>query len=445
MGKVYIVHCIDTEGPLYESLEATFQRLKNIFEIDIEPTEENLKKLQEESINLGGKEKEVSKALDNSLLSTYRNFSEIEYMLQKLNSRPFREELLDSSGNGWVCSWFCMEHVGFQGENPRMRVAGWHSIYDWYAKKIGYSFGDIIGWHYHPLPVNGDYNACGINYVASGNVFQILARNVIDRQFFPAIYRPGFHAERPDSHWLLEQWIPFDYANQSVLDNVQYEQRDIINGRFGNWGGAPTSWEPYHPDHEDYRKIGNCKRVIARCLNMNTRMRNITLRDFEQAFAEAQLGKTQLVSFTDHDFRDICYDVDLMRKMLTEVIHRYPGVQFEFCNALEGMRKYFKLEKVSCELKAELQFRRNEMSIMSGKNIFGAQPFFCIKLFGGRYFWSNLDFVGENKWSFVFDRDSVELDQIEKIGIAANSTSGVTDVIVIEVRTGVIQRKVLNA
>ncbi len=445
MGKVYIVHCIDTEGPLYESLDATFERLKNIFDIDIEPTEENLKKLQEESISLGGKEKEVSKALDNSLLSTYRNFSEIEYMLQKLNSRPFREELLDSSGNGWVCSWFCMEHVGFQGENPRMRVAGWHSIYDWYVKKIGYSFGDIIGWHYHPLPVNGDYNACGINYVASGNVFEILARNVIDRQFFPAIYRPGFHTERPDSHWLLEQWIPFDYANQSVLDNVQYEQRDIINGRFGNWGGAPTSWEPYHPDHADYRKIGNCKRVIARCLNMNTRMRNITLRDFEQAFAEAQLGKTQLVSFTDHDFRDICYDVDLMRKMLTEVIHRYPGVQFEFCNALEGMRKYFKLETVSCELKAELQFERNEMSIMSGKNIFGAQPFFCIKLFGGRYCWSNLDFVGENKWSFVFDRDSVELDQIEKIGIAANSTSGVTDVIVIEVRTGVIQRKVLNA
>lgn len=78
MGKVYIVHCIDTEGPLYETLEATFERLRNIFEIEIEPTEENLRKLQEERISLGGKEKEVSKALDNSLLSTFRNFSDIE-------------------------------------------------------------------------------------------------------------------------------------------------------------------------------------------------------------------------------------------------------------------------------------------------------------------------------------------------------------------------------
>ena len=65
-------------------------------------------------------------------------------------------------------------------------------------------------------------------------------------------------------------------------------------------------------------------------------------------------------------------------------------------------------------------------------------------MFGGRYIWSNLDFIGENEWSFVFDQDSVELDQIEKIGIAANSTSGVTEVIVIEVKTGVIRRKVLN-
>lgn len=445
MGKVYIVHCIDTEGPLYETLEATFERLRNIFEIEIEPTEENLRKLQEERISLGGKEKEVSKALDNSLLSTFRNFSDIEKMLQKLNGKAFREGLLDSSGKGWVCSWFCMEHVGFQGENPRMRVAGWHSIYDWYVNKIEYSLGDIVGWHYHPLPVNGDYNACGVNYVGSGNVFEILARNVIDRQFFPAIYRPGFHTERPDSHWLLEQWIPFDYANQSVLENVQYEQRDMKNGRLGNWVGAPTSWEPYHPDYADYRKKGDCKRVIARCLNMNTRMRNITPEDFEQAFAEAESGESQLVSFTDHDFRDICYDVDLMRKMLTEVIYKYPEVQFEFCNALEGMRKYFNLEAASCNLSVELQNERKCMSITADKNIFGTQPFFCVKLFGGRYVWSNLDFIDDNKWSFTFDRDSVELDQIEKIGIAANSTSGVTDIIVIEIRTGAIQRKVLNS
>ena len=31
---VYIVHSIDTEGPLYESLEAKFERIKDLFGID---------------------------------------------------------------------------------------------------------------------------------------------------------------------------------------------------------------------------------------------------------------------------------------------------------------------------------------------------------------------------------------------------------------------------
>ena len=35
---VYVVHCVDTEGPLHESVEATFERLKAIFGIDLEPS-----------------------------------------------------------------------------------------------------------------------------------------------------------------------------------------------------------------------------------------------------------------------------------------------------------------------------------------------------------------------------------------------------------------------
>lgn len=444
MAEVYIVHCIDTEGPLYEALDATFDRLKQIFDIDVEASENNLKKLQSGEMDLGGIEKEVARTLDKSLLSTYKNFSEIESMLKRLNSRKFREELTDSNNEGWKCSWFCMDHVGFFGENPRMRIAGYHSIYDWYLQKIEYSYDDIIQWHYHPLSINGDYNACGMNYVASTNVFEVLARKVIDRKFFPAVYRPGFHTERPDLHWLLEQWIPFDYANQATISIDKTEQKDMENGRFGNWVGATTSWKPYHPDFEDYRKEGNCKRTIARCLNMNTRIRNINEQDFEQAFREARGGAKQLLSFTDHDFRDVCYDIHLMKKMIVNTIKKYPDVQFEFCNALEGMRRYFDLEIKSCSLEARFDLESRNIAINADKNIFGVQPFFCLKLFGGKYIWSNLDFVGEHKWSFVFDRDSVEIGFVEKIGIAANSTSGVTDVIVVDVKTKSIEKKILN-
>ena len=39
---LYVVHCVDTEGPLYEDISAHFQQLKRVFGIDVEPTRENL-------------------------------------------------------------------------------------------------------------------------------------------------------------------------------------------------------------------------------------------------------------------------------------------------------------------------------------------------------------------------------------------------------------------
>ncbi len=58
---VNIVHCVDTEGPLYESLPATFERLREIFDVNLEATPENLRRLQNREINLGELEDDVAK------------------------------------------------------------------------------------------------------------------------------------------------------------------------------------------------------------------------------------------------------------------------------------------------------------------------------------------------------------------------------------------------
>ena len=52
---VHIVHCIDTEGPLYESIDATFKRINDVFGLKLEPSLETLKKLQNKKISLEGK------------------------------------------------------------------------------------------------------------------------------------------------------------------------------------------------------------------------------------------------------------------------------------------------------------------------------------------------------------------------------------------------------
>ena len=68
-STVYVVHCIDTEGPLYESIEVTFQRLKEIFGLDLKPNQATLKKLQNAEIDLGGIEQAVQRVVNPDLLN----------------------------------------------------------------------------------------------------------------------------------------------------------------------------------------------------------------------------------------------------------------------------------------------------------------------------------------------------------------------------------------
>ena len=75
---VYIVHAVDTEGPLYESTKATFERLNATFGIKLEPTHENLVKLRNKEIVLDGIEDEVYKFLDPALQNYIDTWDKIE-------------------------------------------------------------------------------------------------------------------------------------------------------------------------------------------------------------------------------------------------------------------------------------------------------------------------------------------------------------------------------
>jgi hypothetical protein len=236
-------------------------------------------------------------------------------MLDYFDSNDFKIKLLDSFNQPWKFNWFCLDHVGFRGENPRRRDAGDHKVFDFYSKRYSHNALHEISWHYHPLPINGNFHGSGVTYLNSGNIFNIICKKIIEREWFPSSYRPGFHTERPDSHWFLEQWIPFDYGNQSLLkeDNLQ---PDLSHGRYGDWQGAPTDWTYYHPSHDCYKKRGNCKRYIMRCLNMESRIRCIDQKEVDNAFSRARTQDDTILAFTNHDFRDMKSEVEKIYNML---------------------------------------------------------------------------------------------------------------------------------
>ena len=130
---MYIVYCIDAEGPVYESLDATFERVSEIFGVDVEPSQQNLIKLQKGDIPQISRKKRdaIMKMVSPDRLSLNADWSSIDKTISKVICPKVRNKLLDSYGNGYIYNWFCVDMVGFE-TNPRRRAFGYHQMYEYY-------------------------------------------------------------------------------------------------------------------------------------------------------------------------------------------------------------------------------------------------------------------------------------------------------------------------
>lgn len=443
---VYVVHCVDTEGPLYEAFDTPFKQIKDKFGIEIAATEENLIKLRNGEMDLNGKEASIMNLVDIHKAAINGNWDILKNSLSKITNDEFRNRLCDSSGNGWIYSWFCLDHVGFKGKNPRRRDVGHHKIFDRYTEMVNeQKKGDIVQFHHHPISHSGNFNECGTAYWGRGTLNEILTRKVLDRFWFPTAYRPGFHTERPDSHWFLEQWIPFDYGNQSI-DGVDTDQPDLELGRFGDWRSAPLEWKPYHPSYKSYQEKGECNRWITRCLNMYARLREIKETDVADAFKEARNFGNSILAFTDHDFKDMEFDINRVRGFIKKIHERYKDVKFEFTDAITAMRKCCNLKESELELDCCLIQEKEKMKLLvkTNKTIFGSQPYLAIKTIDGIYIWDNFDFGTNNTWHYTFDNETIPFWGVEKIGVASNNTYGRCEIMRYTAQSEYWEKVILN-
>jgi len=440
---VHIVHCIDAEGPLYESLDAKFDRLQNILGITgIEHTKDNLDKLISGEIDIGCKNDLVRQVFSSHLSQYMDTWDKLDAMLAHAMSEAFRMKVTDSFGGPYLYNWFCVDHVGYDA-NPRRRSLGYHVIFDHYRDLLKQQdgFQDGLHWHFHPMSIYREAHRCGTSLINSPHVFETLTRRIIERRWFPSCVRAGFQTERPDIHWFLEQYIPFDFSNTSTEDMVELEmQADLAYGRFSDWRLAPKDWGVYNPSHDNYQIPGQCRRWIARALNVLNRFAGINKHEVEKAFVHAQRGEPTLLAIASHDFRDLTTEVTHFRNLLLEVKARYPNVKFKFCEAGEAFRAvaYRDITDSSLELKLELHRdvsgkpRFLAIETVQGQ-VFGPQPFLAIKTRSQRFIHGNLDFGTDLKsWHYVFDAETVLPDDVAAVGVGANDRYGNTFVEVIQ-------------
>ena len=430
-GIVYIVHCIDTEGPLYESLKETFSRIKRFTGKTIAPSIETLRKIQNQEIDFDGKEDVVAFTFSERNLSYKKNWGEIDEMLERITCEKFRNKYKDSFGGGYKYNWFVMDWANYQ-INPRCRDQGYNNIYNHYRdfydiKKLD-KFGDEFQFHAHPMSLNHEAHKCATSYLNSPHIYESLCHRIIDCGEFPSCFRPGFHTERPDSNWFLEQFIPFDFANQSIqLTDNDKQQKDLTEGRFGDWRRAPSDWSFYHPDIDDYQVAGNCRRTIFRCLNVGTRLRLITQEEVDKAFARAANGLDTVLAFCDHDYREMSYDIEEVYGRIRNACQKYPDIQYKNSGAQEAAIAVLDLKSEPFDLKCEIKKDNGitRLCVEATSDTFGPQPFLAIKTKSGKYFMDNFDFQEPHRfWTYTFDEHSILIDDVEKIGIASNSMHG---------------------
>lgn len=449
-GTVYIVHAVDTEGPLYEGLEATFNQLNEQFGVKLTPSRTNVEKLRAKTIDLDGKEEAVSYFMRSDRIDTYNEtWADIDDMHAVFMSDEWRNKLLDSDGKPYVVSWYCMDHVGFN-YNPRRRAMGYHEVFKYYESKIE-EFGrirDQIYWHYHPMSFARDAHRMGYNYSFKGNIHnEIIARRIIDHLWFPVSNRPGGHIEAYDINCWLEQWIPFDLANQSMENNDELDKEEAagrIPGRYGDWRGATAKWDVYHPSLYDYRKVGDLKRWVGRCLNVNSRHSNISASEIRNAFNKAADGSDVLLSYTNHDFRNMIGETEELISVIKETAAEFPDVKFKWANAVEGFRATLAMEEIDLpDFKVELNGNVMRLNLISG-DIWGVQPFLALRTHSGEYFHDNFIIDDEKTWTYAFDDDSLNINEISDIGFACNDVVGNTCVVRMKLSSREIEKKYHN-
>ena len=430
-GIVYIVHCIDTEGALYESLKETFKRIERFTGKKITPSYENLQKIQNKELDLDGKEEITAFTFSERNLNYKKNWGEIDEMLERITSEEYRMKFKDSFGGGYKYNWFIMDWSDFK-INPRCRDQGFNNIYTHY--KDFYDIHDLYKWNdefqflAHPMSFNHEAHKCATSYLNSPHIYESLCHRIIDCGDFPSCFRPGFHTERPDSNWLLEQFIPFDYSNQSIeLTEKDKQQKDLTEGRFGDWRRAPSDWSFYHPSIDDWQVSGNCRRTIFRCLNVGTRLRLITQEEVDKAFERANNGEDTILAFCDHDYREMSYDIEEVYERIWNASKKYPDVKFKNSGANEAAIAVTKINPIVFDLNCDISNQNGiiRLSVDSTNETFGPQPFLAIKTKDGRYFMDNFDFQTPlRSWTYTFDEHSILIDDIECIGIASNSRTG---------------------
>lgn len=334
MSVVYVVHCVDTEGPL------------------------------------GGD----ARRLPDGSPEFFDDWQDIERSLAELLDPDVRAALADSRGEPYRYSWFILDFTGFR-TNPKQRVAEYHDTYDHLAALP--TEQDGLYWHYHAPPADGIGDRWAESWLDSNEHNVILARRLLERRTFPVAFRAGGTIEDDAASRWLERVVPVDFSNR--VSERSAPGADLFHF---NWYGAPEIWGSYHPAERSFLEIGSMRRYVYRSIDLRSRYNALDASAIQRVFATvAESNEPCVLSYFSHDNRDMrpeTYDVVEALQAASSVT----DVPWWSCTADEAHRL---LHRLSADPVAGTLTRdEGAIRVRAEREVF-AEPFLAAQLRDGRF------------------------------------------------------------
>lgn len=271
---------------------------------------------------------------------------------------------------------------------------GHHKIFDRYKK-----FKNIY-WHYHP-PSN-NHKKPVVDWIENGYHEDIINRKIIDRKYFPSLFRAGFTYEGPKAKKWLNRWIPLDFSSRAPYTYWEKSLHSV------------DRWAPYYE--------GN--RQIFRSLDAeNIKWSN--LAEVEAAFISAAGGGNTILSFFTHDYKDFIKHIGYIDSMIQLVSKKYPHIPHHYSPALTAIRKVIKGQKyTSLHIKINKR-NKYKLIIKTNKVIYQKYPYIVVKHNSHYIHDENIKKIDDTTWEFSIK------GKFDKIGVAASDRFGYSKVRVI--------------
>ena len=369
MSTVYIVFCMDTEGPCDDPLN----------------------------------------------LEILKNWKQIDIAMDKLFSEDFRIRYPDSFGSNFKIGWFFLTWTGFNSEkNFRNRDLGYHKVIDHYRSRWGKkikSYGDEECWHYHHPPKSGIANEWSSDWNSSTEYKNIISRQIIEREWFPICFRAGGTImDKNLSRW-VDRWFPFDYSNRSPLKSGPFD-----------WENGISEWRAYNPDIDFYKTEGSGKRYLARSMDLLTGVYKVGEKDIIQAFNEAKKKGSAILSIFDHDYRDIEERINYLMKSFIKISNKFPDVKWKYSSPSDAIIETCSISKNREGLEIKTNIKNNLIKISVNSVIHQEYPWIAIEDSKSNIFQleSNLIRTDNNSWELKLPGKN----DFNKIGIGVSNNSG---------------------